>query len=295
MCLVFGSWNACASSKDCLKSCQWVQGVTSSPKLEENWKHLCLSERDFPVSVLAFGANPHWGCLNHTVKPKLSSVYGSSLILKDHNSAVLLPGELLIQATLLLLLLNMDLKAGDTLNLHQLSSWENCHTNCVIKKPSFAQSFSEPLEQLCRDPRAFWTSCQRQEHQWKEGTLHPGYSKHMVYFPAASVLMWLLLYQLRSLEPLWHQTSLVERPWQQPCASGPCVLPTAQTVSLQLLHWMPVDCKSSWMMAIAEKTWLVHSSTGGASEEYSEGFQPGGSWTVTPLKSPWVSHGHSQE
>lgn len=60
------------------------------------------------MSVLALGAKPHWGCLNHTVKPKLSSVYGSCLILRDHNSAVLLAGELL-------LLFNMDLKTGDNL------------------------------------------------------------------------------------------------------------------------------------------------------------------------------------
>lgn len=156
------SWNACASSKDWLKSCQWVQRVTSCPKSEESWKHLCLAERDFPVSVLALGAKPHWGCLNHTVKPKLSSVYGSSLILKDHNSAVLLAGELSCTGHCTTAVVQHGFKSWrySSVNLQQLSSWENWPTNCVIKKPSFTQCFSELLEQLCRDPRAFWTSCQ---------------------------------------------------------------------------------------------------------------------------------------
>lgn len=114
-CLIFcpWSWNACANSKDWLQRCRWVQGLTSCLEPEESWKHLCPAERDFPVSVLALGAKHLWGCLNHTVKPKLSSVYGSSLVPKDHNSVIVLAREM--SCTVLLLWFNVDLKAGDTL------------------------------------------------------------------------------------------------------------------------------------------------------------------------------------
>lgn len=96
VCLVFGpwSWNTCANSNDWLKS-WWLPMDTGSyfmsyprGKLETSvpcWKG--------PSSKCpGLGAKPH--CLSHTVKPKLSSVYGSSLLLEDHNSLMLLAGEL---------------------------------------------------------------------------------------------------------------------------------------------------------------------------------------------------------
>lgn len=162
-----------------------------------------------------------------------------------------------------------------------------------MKKTSFAQSFSTTWTTL-QGPKSLLNLMPSRSISEME-VLCIQVIQSTFYFPAASVLFWLLLYQLRSVELLWYQTSPVKGPWHQSCGSGPCVAPAAQTVSLQLLHWVPVGCKYSWMITITEKILLVHSSTGGASGEHSKSLQPEGSWAAVPLKSPWVSHGHLWE
>lgn len=173
------------------------------------------------------------------------------------------------------------------MSLQQLSSRENCLTNSVMKKPRFAQSFSTTWTTL-QGPKSLLNLMPKQKHQWNGSALHPGYSEHILFSCSLSPDLTFAV-STQECGATLDQISLVEWPWHQSCGSGPCEVPTAQTVSLQLLHRVPVGCKYSWMITITEKILLVHS------EEHSKGFQPEGSWTATPLKSPWVSQGHSWE
>lgn len=95
----------------------------------------------------------------------------------------------------------------------------------------------------------------------------------------------------QKLELLWYQTSLVEAPGHQSCGSDP-VWFQQHKCDTSAASLSSSGFEYSWMKAITEETSLMHSATGGAPEEHSKGFQPEGSWAVTPWKSPWVSHGH---
>lgn len=65
------------------------------------------------------------------------------------------------------------------MNLQQLSSWENCLTNCVIK-PRFCQSFCTTWTTF-QGPKSLLNLLPK--HQWNRSTLHPGYSEFIFLQP----------------------------------------------------------------------------------------------------------------